>query len=553
MALPSRRLGATDIVRRSFEGCDSFMTTPKFVTRWRSEDLGHPIPEERHAVSVCLPRWRDNVGYEEGDPAVTGAMQCGYPRFFFHPDTARLFAECERRLARPGECAIAFPSERVARRCADFVSRETGATVRTAECLGDGVHVVLMPVTARDTAKAFWQHAGEIVPSRQAAALLGQFRGQAPQNSELAGFSFDSTPHIVPPILNSAVPDPATDGAREKRLIRERVAGLQGCSADDVYLFPSGMAAIFTAYRLFQRLRPESRSVQFGFPYVDNLKIQQRLSRVKPVDRAVSFFPRGTESDIDEVARLAAAEPILGLFVELPGNPLLGSPNVARLSELSLRYDFPLLIDDTLAACVNLDTLPIADVVATSLTKYFSGAGNVLAGSLVLNRERPYYERLKTLLAEEFEDIFYGEDAIVLERNSRDVAERIPKINANAARLCEFLAERPEVADVFYPARVDRVNYERHLRPGGGFGGLFSVVLRDAAAKTERFYDALQISKGPNLGTSFMLCCPFTILTHYRELDFAESCGISRHLIRVSVGAEDSDWQIERFAEALRS
>lgn len=500
----------------------SFMTSPQFVSRWRGTDLGLPIPEERHAVSVCLPRWRDNVGYEEADPAVTGAMQCGYPRFFFHPDTTRLFAECERRLARPGECAIAFPSERVARRCAEFVAREMGSSVRVEAGFDGRVHAVLMPLAARDTAKAFWQHTGEIVPSRQAAALL------------------DGRVIAV------------ADGALAKQLLRERVAALQGCSAEDVYLFPSGMAAIFTAYRLFQRLRAERRSIQFGFPYVDNLKIQQRLSQVRPVEQACSFFPRGTESDIDEVARLAATESLLGLFVELPGNPLLGSPNVARLSELSLRHDFPLLIDDTLAACKNLDTLPVADVVATSLTKYFSGAGNVLAGSLVLNRKRPYYERLKTLLAEEFEDIVYGEDAIVLERNSRDVTERVLKINDNASRLCEFLAERPEVADVFYPARIDRANYERHRRPGGGFGGLFSVVLRDAAAKTERFFDALQIPKGPNLGTSFTLCCPFTILAHYRELDFAESCGISRHLIRVSVGLEDSDWQIERFAEALR-
>lgn len=497
------------------------MTSPLNVSRWRGTDLGLPIPQEQHAVSVCLPRWRDNVGYEEADPAVTGAMQCGYPRFFFHPDTMRLFTECERRLAQPGECAIAFPSERVARRCAEFVARETGSPVRVGVGFDRRVHAVVMPIAARDTAKAFWQHTGEIIPSRQAVALL----------EGCAATSADGTP--------------------EKKLLRERVARLQGCAPDDVYLFPSGMAAVFTAYRLFQRLRPESRSIQFGFPYVDNLKIQQRLSRVRPVEQACSFFPRGTESDADEVARLAAADSLLGLFVELPGNPLLGSPNVERLSELSLRYDFPLLIDDTLAACVNLDTLPVADVVATSLTKYFSGAGNVLAGSLVLNRERPYYERLKTLLAEEFEDIFYGEDAIVLERNSRDVTERIPKINANAARLCKFLAEQSQVADVFYPSQVDRTNYERFLRPGGGFGGLLSIVLRDSAATTERFFDALQIPKGPNLGTNFTLCCPFTLLAHYQELDFAESCGISRHLIRVSVGLEESAWQIERFAEAL--
>lgn len=497
-----------------------FMKSPPFVSRWRGADLGLPIPEERHAVSVCLPRWRDNVGYEEADPAVTGAMQCGYPRFFFHPDTSRLFTECERRFARPGECVIAFPSERVAQRCAEFVRRETGSDIRVASCFDDQLQAVLMPVAARDTAKAYWQHAGEIVPSRQAAALL---EGRAP-----------------------------VDGTREKQLLRERVARLQGCSAEDVYLFPSGMAAVFTAYRLFQQLRPESRSIQFGFPYVDNLKVQQRLSHVRPVEQACSFFPHGTEAEIDEVARLASNEKQLGLFVELPGNPLLGSPNVARLGELSLRHDFPLLIDDTLAACVNLDTLPVADVVATSLTKYFSGAGNVLAGSLVLNRDRPYYERLKTLLAEEYEDLFYGEDAIVLEQNSRDVTERIPRINQNAARLVEFLAEQPQVADVFFPSRVDRANYERFLRPGGGFGGLFSVVLKDAAMKTERFFDALQIPKGPNLGTSFTLCCPFTILAHYNELPFAESCGISRHLIRVSVGLEDSACQIERFADALR-
>ncbi len=528
------------------------MASQNSVSRWRGEDLGQPIPHERHAVSVCLPRWRDNVGYEEGDQAVIGAMRCGYPRFFIHPDTVRLFAECERRVARPGECAMVFPSERVARRCAEFVCRETSAAVRVASCFDDRVFAVVMPSGVRETAKMFWQHAGEIVPSRLAVALLegcGEIGGSASRH--------DSLPVLAPlPNPLPGVPgrgDRAVRGALEKLLLRERVGALQGCSADDVYLFPSGMAAIFMAYRLFQRLRPEGRSVQFGFPYVDNLKVQQQLSRIRPAENAVVFFPRGSEADVAEVARLAGSERLLGLFVELPGNPLLGSPDVSALSELSLRHDFPMLIDDTLAACVNLNTLPVADVVATSLTKYFSGGGNVLAGSLVLNRERPYYERLKSLLAEEFEDIFYGEDAIVLERNSRDVAERIPQINSNAVRLCEFLAERPEVANVFYPARIDRANYERHLRPGGGYGGLFSVVLRDAAAKTERFYDALQIAKGPNLGTNFTLCCPFTLLAHYRELDFVESCGISRYLVRVSVGLEDSDWQIERFAKALRA
>ncbi len=45
--------------------------------------LGNPIPAfTEHAISVSLPTWADNVGYEEGEARVVDAMQTGYPRFF---------------------------------------------------------------------------------------------------------------------------------------------------------------------------------------------------------------------------------------------------------------------------------------------------------------------------------------------------------------------------------------------------------------------------------------------------------------------------------------
>ena len=33
------------------------------------------------AVSVSLPSWKANVGYEEGEDWVLGKMKTGYPRF----------------------------------------------------------------------------------------------------------------------------------------------------------------------------------------------------------------------------------------------------------------------------------------------------------------------------------------------------------------------------------------------------------------------------------------------------------------------------------------
>ena len=47
--------------------------------------LGLAVPPfTAHAISVSLPTWRDNVGYEEGEKRVADAMVSGYPRFFIH-------------------------------------------------------------------------------------------------------------------------------------------------------------------------------------------------------------------------------------------------------------------------------------------------------------------------------------------------------------------------------------------------------------------------------------------------------------------------------------
>lgn len=45
--------------------------------------LGSSIPAfTEHAISVSLPKWADNVSYEEGEARVLDTMQTGYPRFF---------------------------------------------------------------------------------------------------------------------------------------------------------------------------------------------------------------------------------------------------------------------------------------------------------------------------------------------------------------------------------------------------------------------------------------------------------------------------------------
>jgi len=485
----------------------------------QSSELGTPIPADPHAVSVCLPTWADNIGYEQADPRVIDRMKCGYPRFFLHPSVVRLFKDCESRFARQGECCFAFPSIRVAQRARDYVRRHNHVEAQLDPIERSACVSVRVPLDVRDSLKSYWQHTGQIVSSRLAERILS---GR-----------------------------PATgDAAREKQSIRERLADFMNVNADDVWLFPSGMAAIETAFRAFQRLRPTAKSVQFGFPYVDSLKVQEKCGV------GAHFFPHGDDAELQKLGETARSEPLLGLFCEFPGNPLLASPDLKRIDELSRAQNFPLLVDDTLGALINVNVLPAADFVSSSLTKFFSGAGNVMGGSLVLNGRRPDSAGIREALVAEYEDLLDSEDAMVLESNSRDCVERVRRINRTAERLCDALCTHPAVERIDYPKYRSTETYRAFQRPAGsegvsGYGGLFSILLHNPEKNAPRFFDALAVAKGPNLGTNFTLCCPYTILAHFNELDFVERYGISRYLLRVSVGLEDAELLIGRFLAAL--
>ena len=43
--------------------------------------IGKSNADAVQAVSVSLPTWKANVGYEEGEDWVLGKMKTGYPRF----------------------------------------------------------------------------------------------------------------------------------------------------------------------------------------------------------------------------------------------------------------------------------------------------------------------------------------------------------------------------------------------------------------------------------------------------------------------------------------
>lgn len=56
------------------------------------------------------------------------------------------------------------------------------------------------------------------------------------------------------------------------------------------------------------------------------------------------------------------------------------SPDLKRIRDLAEKYDFAVVVDETVGNFLNVNVLPYSDVVVSSLTKIFSGDSNVMGG-----------------------------------------------------------------------------------------------------------------------------------------------------------------------------
>jgi len=474
---------------------------------WQGEHLGRPIPDSPHAVSVALPRWQDVVGYEEKRPEVMARLHCGYPRFVIHP----LVQELARHIAGDQPC-LPFPSARCAEACARFVRQQGGAAEIRPRA---GVFGVVTPPAALPALRAFWQHTGLIVSTRQAEAALAG-RGDV------------------------------ADAAAARRSLRRQLAALYDCAEDDVFLAPTGMAAQFAALRAVLTRAPGRPTAQLGFPYVDTLKLQQKLGHG-------GVLLHNLQTIVEDLRALLGRQPLAACFCEIPGNPLLGSADLRRVAPLLRAERLPLIADDVVATPLNVDLGRFADLIATSLTKYVAGTCDVMGGAVICNPRSPLHAELQALIRAPHEELLWGADAATLQERIADFPDRMRRHNAHGLFVAEQLRQHPAVQRVWYPKWEFSEAYEAVRRPEGGWGSLVTFLPRNAAVTAPRIYDRLEVCKGPSLGTVFTLACPFTLLAHYTELAWAESCGVSQHLIRLSVGLEEPQELWGRLQRALRA
>jgi cystathionine gamma-synthase len=229
------------------------------------------------------------------------------------------------------------------------------------------------------------------------------------------------------------------------------------------------------------------------------------------------------------------------LFVETMSNPLLRIADLPALAALAHRYNCLLAVDNTFATPVMARPMKTgADFVMESLTKMIAGHSDVTLGA-VCGNDADLLPQMSTTVS------IWGLasnpfDCWLAERGLATLALRMEAACANAARLADWLAERPGVSRVVYPGRPDHPDHDLAQRVlEGRFGNMLCFELEGGRPAVNRFlHRAPGIPFSPSLGhVGTTLSHPATTSHRYASSAEKRRQGITDGLIRLSVGIED--------------
>lgn len=170
-------------------------------------------------------------------------------------------------------------------------------------------------------------------------------------------------------------------------------------------------------------------------------------------------------------------------------------------------------------------------------------------GAIILNGE----SKISHISNEFFKyaDMPYIKDIQRMAYEIKDYKKRMEKISLNTKKLVEYFKTSPIIDKIFYClSDENRINYEKLMIDDSSWVGIVSITFKK---DFEKIYNNINLCKGPSLGTEFTLLMPYTYLAHYdylqtkKGLDFLNTIGLPKDLLRISVGVENIDTIINEF------
>jgi cystathionine beta-lyase len=197
------------------------------------------------------------------------------------------------------------------------------------------------------------------------------------------------------------------------------------------------------------------------------------------------------------------------IFTESPGSQTLEMQDIPAIAKVAREKKLWLLMDNTWASPLYFKPfLHGVDVSIQAATKYIVGHADAMLGAITANeRAAKFIDRAKETLG----TCPGSEETYLGLRGLRTLDVRLERHQKSALDIALWLAARPEVARVLYPALPDDPGHALWQRDFLGATGLFSVVLKTKDAKAvAAMLDGLELfGMGYSWGGYESLVIPF--------------------------------------------
>ena len=223
------------------------------------------------------------------------------------------------------------------------------------------------------------------------------------------------------------------------------------------------------------------------------------------------------------------------VFVEAPGSQSFEMQDIPTIASAAHERRACVIMDNTWATPLFFPPHQRGvDLAVEAGTKYLSGHSDLLLGMVSATAE--YWQRLRDTF-DAFAMCAGAEDAFLGLRGLRTLELRLREAERQGLALANWLATRPEVSRVLHPALAAHPGHEIWRRDFLGSSGLFSVILKPAAAKAvAAMLDHLELfGLGYSWGGYESLVIPFDCRPYRTATKWAPE----GPALRFSVGLED--------------
>jgi cysteine-S-conjugate beta-lyase len=226
------------------------------------------------------------------------------------------------------------------------------------------------------------------------------------------------------------------------------------------------------------------------------------------------------------------------VWLEAPGSVTMEFPDLRGLVAAARSRGVTTALDNTWGAGIAFNGFDLGDgsgcdIVMQALTKFPSGGGDVLMGS-VTTRDEALHLKLKMAHMRLGLGVAANDAELVL-RSLPSTALRYHAHDRTARALAAWLQQRPEIAQVLHPALEGAQGHDHWRATCSAAAGLFSVVFdpRFTPAQVDAFVDALRLFRlGYSWGGPVSLVVPYDLRAMRDPVPFAGT------LVRFSIGLE---------------